>query len=415
MSTPVMEPQPNPEIAANRKKDYASRLAFASCAQARTTQHRVFAQLCERLQAEVQVGEMVDKYLKQREKLEKKFSKSLADLSTSFINDKPVASTGAVSPLEAAFHTVLQAQQSEANSRQVLSNSIHSHSRKLLKEQSKEAQKQLDAFQSTQDKSASFQEDLFEMAESQLRTWERLARDVAAGQTPTEDPWLVQVKFSETLRTLQMELDQNNEQLKKACEQVSVSGRARGDLIRQALHDVVDMTQSLMVGTTAKDLAKAAAQLDSTSTQTTDYEAWAVRAGLIKPAEQPSTQVQAGAPAIQAAPESLNEPTGPADVLRMDKLELSGVLRWKPYTFVLTRFGYLHWFDKETLHEPAGSIELRHTTIEIADDAKSFTLHFDPPGMFNLAHNYTLRAVGGEGSVTTWLTDLQKFAKSSNE
>jgi hypothetical protein len=51
-----------------------------------------------------------------------------------------------------------------------------------------------------------------------------------------------------------------------------------------------------------------------------------------------------------SVPNTLEEYTSKS-VIRVGELELSGLMRWKKYIFVLTRYGYLHFFDTKDVRK----------------------------------------------------------------
>jgi len=99
------------------------------------------------------------------------------------------------------------------------------------------------------------------------------------------------------------------------------------------------------------------------------------------------------------------------EVIRVSEMELSGLMRWKKYIFVLTRYGYLHFFSSSDQLTLEGSICLSMSTLSLSEPTKNtFQIVYTPTGFFSSSKTYQIRALQ-ESQMVDWLIDLKLFVK----
>eukprot|EP00727_Mastigamoeba_balamuthi_P014680 m51a1_g9838 hypothetical protein (518) ;mRNA; r:1938634-1940650 len=118
-----------------------------------------------------------------------------------------------------------------------------------------------------------------------------------------------------------------------------------------------------------------------------------------------------GAEAAAAAEgESSGAELRSAAVVRWGELERSGMISWRKYTYVLTRFGFLHAFASERAEAADESVLLSTCVLEMTEPSKnSFQLVSTVPGtLFHSTKVLFLRAPSEEAMVD-WVIAIKRF------
>jgi hypothetical protein len=117
--------------------------------------------------------------------------------------------------------------------------------------------------------------------------------------------------------------------------------------------------------------------------------------------------------------------------MKTGTLEVSGLLRWKAYSFILTHYGFLHWFASTVsalstvvlcssfLHLSQDSVEsvaetsvpLQQSIVTTIDPTKFvFQVEYTPSGLFSTSKKYQFRA-RSEPDMVDWIIALKQFTK----
>eukprot|EP01116_Phalansterium_solitarium_P018760 TRINITY_DN5084_c0_g1_i3.p1 TRINITY_DN5084_c0_g1~~TRINITY_DN5084_c0_g1_i3.p1 ORF type:complete len:501 (-),score=188.25 TRINITY_DN5084_c0_g1_i3:243-1745(-) len=412
-----------------RRRAHALQLAQVS----RSQQALLFAKLARRVESGVAQAQAAGAFLEKRANASRAYAKALADLPPLMPENEPAPAPGT---LESALVSVAHTTVTERDTHELLAAALLEQSGKAVAGLTKELTKALGKLNDHEKKLGRAADELLEKTEKALAGWSSaVVADPSALPAKAEaDPWLLQANFLRLWSELSKALDSYNFFLTEAFSTVEQCDRRRVEGLRSAMKDALQTQHGLTVSRLGKDLEAAGQTLSKHVGD--DFKAFAVRSSLVSADVDPprpfahtlprqyaveaqevhdefvtvasQAVASSGPPSPRATPAELPLPP---DTLKVGVLEVSSVLSWKKCVFVLTRFGFLHWFAANQWSEPTDGVPLKFCAVQMTDELNKFVLAYDPPGFFSMSKKVTIRAPGGEAEMVDWLIPLRQLTK----